>query len=316
VTIEIACATFNGARYLPEFLASLRGQSHSDWRLWVHDDGSTDETTELLRAAATDDPRIRVDDLPAARAGAARAFATALEGIPGDAAYIAFADQDDVWLTDKLTRCLQALRAAEGAYGAHTPLLVHTDLKVVDDQLSPLHGSFWQYAGFDPEPVTTRRLVTSNVATGATVLFNRALRERATPIPPDAAMHDWWCALTAAAFGHVVALRTPTVLYRQHEANAIGARDRTGTLTRLPALLVRSLRTGDEFRRDLAQAARQAAAFLDRFEPVLPETDRAFLRAYAAIPSRGLVGRKLDVLRLRRLPEQSVWTTLAAVIRA
>ena len=316
MTIEIACATFNGARYLPEFLSSLRRQSHTDWRLWVHDDGSSDGTVQAVREAADADPRIRIGGTPAARQGAAGAFATALQQIPADAQTVAFADQDDVWLPDKLERTVAALRAAERTHGAATPILVHTDLRVVDESLRPIHESFWAYAGFDPEPVSTRRLAASNVATGATVLFNRALRERAAPIPPAAAMHDWWCALSAAALGRVVAVRAPTVLYRQHGANAIGARDRTMSLTRLPSLLIRSMRNRDEFRRDLASASRQAAAFLERFEDSLPPDDRAFLRAYAALPNRGAIARKLDILRLRRLPEQSVWGAIAAVLRA
>ncbi len=60
MTVSILLATYNGADYLPEQLNSLLAQTHTDWRLLVRDDGSTDSTTEILQAYAENDARIEV----------------------------------------------------------------------------------------------------------------------------------------------------------------------------------------------------------------------------------------------------------------
>ena len=102
--------------------------------------------------------------------------------------------------------------------------MLHTDLAVVDRQLQPLAASFW--AMQDQDPVAARHLrrnLVGNCAAGCTILINRALRDRAVPIPPAAIMHDWWLMLVASAFGHVIQLPLPMVLYRQHGRNALGA---------------------------------------------------------------------------------------------
>jgi glycosyltransferase involved in cell wall biosynthesis len=322
-TVHLICPVHNGARFLGELLRSLAAQTHTDWRLWVLDDASRDDSAALVRACAAADPRVvllaptpePLAGVPAPR-GAAAAFAWLWDALPAEADYVMFADQDDVWLPDKIALALTAMRSAE-AEGAG-PVLVHTDAVVVDAALRQIAPSFWRYAQLTPDPATLQRFVVHNVVTGNTVLLNRALRERVGRIPAAAAMHDWWVACVAAAFGRVVAVPTPTLWYRQHDANTIGAREAA-----LPAtpwarlrLAVRAMTRTATVRTDIALAARQAEALLAHYGDALPLGDRRFLSAYGVLPSRGVFVRKWLLLRWHLRPERGLLRNLGLLLRA
>ena len=110
------------------------------------------------------------------------------------------ADQDDVWLPEKIAVLLGRMRRLEAELGQRTPILVHSDLVVVDSSLRKLHPSFWACRRLDPvRGATLRRLAVENVVAGCSAMINRALAEECLPIPQQAIMHDWWMALVAAA---------------------------------------------------------------------------------------------------------------------
>ena len=329
-TVHLICPVHNGAPFLGEFLHSLAAQTHTDWRLWVLDDASRDDSAALVRAGAAADPRVvlleptvaphdgatsAATNAPTPR-GAAAAFAWLWDALPPDADYVMFADQDDVWLPDKITQALAAMQAAEATRAG--PVLVHTDAVVVDATLRQIAPSFWRYAQLTPAPATLQRFVVLNVVTGNTVLLNRALRDRVGRIPAAAAMHDWWVACVAAAFGRVVAVPTPSVWYRQHGANTIGARDAalpTTPWARL-RLAARAIARTTTVRTDIATAARQAEALLAHYGHALPLRDQRFLRAYGLLPSRGLLVRKWLLLRWHLRPERGLLRNLGLLLRA
>ena len=317
MTVHIICAVFNGARFLPEFLQSLDAQTHADWRLWVRDDGSADTTPHIIRDAASRDPRVCLVHTGGPQLGAAGAFGWLLDQLPADAEYVMCADQDDVWLPLKIEATLAAMRDAEreGRTPARGAVLVHTDLSVVDDALRLVHPSFWTFAGIEPEPVSLRRFAVRNVVTGATVMINRPLRELIGSPPPEAIFHDWWFSLVAAALGRVVSIRRATVLYRQHTANTVGARDSRIRLRELPRAIVAGLNTASNFRQGVEKTAAQASAFLDRYGHRMTADDRRFLREYSDIPRHSFLRRKFALLRLRALPEHGLLRTLGILVR-
>jgi len=313
-SVDIVCPTFNGAKFLPELLDSVRRQTHPEFRLWIRDDGSSDETVEMIEAAvATDHRLVRVAG--GERLGVAGSFARLVAQLPPDSAYIMCADQDDVWFDDKIERTLAAMLAAESAARPAHPILVHSDLVVVDSELKVLDPSYWAYARLEPEPVSLRRLVVRNVVTGATMMINRRLRELIGAMPADAIHHDWWFACVAAAFGTIVALPEATMFYRQHGSNSVGARDRRIGVRRLPHVVVAGLTSGSAFKREIRQSSAQGRAFLERYGAALAPNDRDFLAAYSLIPDQRFLPRKLAVARLRALPEFGVWRNLGAVLR-
>jgi len=314
-TVDIACAVLDGARFLPDLVKSLQSQTHTTWRLWVRDDGSTDGSSAVIRSAAARDSRIHLLHTGGPPAGAARAFGWLLERLPAASSYVMFADQDDVWLPPKIEHTLAAMRAAEADAPPGTPVLVHTDLIVVDEALGIVDPSFWDFAGISPDPVALRRFVVQPITTGATAMLNRALRTLVGSVPAEAILHDWWCALVAAAFGRVVAVNEATVLYRQHGGNAVGARDPRIAINELPTAIVRAFAKTAEVRRGIAQTAAQARAFLERYGDRLTVEDRAFLDAYSRIPEQRFLRRKMNLLRYRALPEHGTLRRLGIVLR-
>src|SRR6476619_5383592 len=139
-TVDVLLATFNGARFLPEQLESLERQTHSDWRLIVRDDGSTDRSVAIVNAfAERHRERVQVLFDNRGRLGSCGNFAALLEA--SDAPYFMFCDQDDWWLPHKIADLLSTLRAVAARRGAETPLLVHSDLILVDNELRVLHRS-------------------------------------------------------------------------------------------------------------------------------------------------------------------------------
>ncbi len=229
--ITILLATYNGAAYLPEFLASLQRQKHTNWRLLVRDDSSSDDTRAILGHFAQQESRMDLVDDRQGRLGTLGNFQALMERALAQGAHVVcFADQDDVWLPEKLAAQLAKLEQAQDQAPDGTPVLVHSDMSVVDRHLKPIHRSFMAYQGIRHQAAPLVALLAQNFVTGCTMMFNRALLQLACPLPPGAIIHDWWLALCAAAWGRVVYLDQPTLLYRQHGGNQVGAKS-------LPALL-------------------------------------------------------------------------------
>ena len=318
-TIHIVLSVFNGERYIRDQIRSVQDQSHEDWLLWIRDDGSTDGTGARIEELAHGDERIRLLPRDGRQRGVAGGFSWLLESLPEDAEYVACCDADDVWLPEKLERSMEGLQRAEAESATAGPeaVLLHTDLSVTDARLNLLSPSFWRHVGMKPEPVTLRRLLVENVATGPTLLFNRPLLERVLPIPPEVPHHDWWIALVAGLFGRVVALPEATVLYRRHDGNHTGGfgGGSGGAAGRFRRVVGALGRTADR-RKWLAAGAHQARLLLERFGEELDPEDRELLAAYAEIPRLGVISRKLRVLRLRALPAHGLARNLALLLRA
>lgn len=285
--VVVLLSSFNGARFISEQIESIRRQSFGAWTLLIRDDGSTDETIAVLEGLARQDPRIRLTHDGGGNLGAAASFGVLLElAAENGAGYVAFADQDDVWHPDKLERQLAVLQRREGETGPQTPLLVHSDLTVVAEDLRVIHPSFLEYQHL--RHVTERPLASAlvqNFVTGCTAVFNRALVLSAVPLP-RVVMHDWWMALCAASMGEILYLPAATVLYRQHDTNAIGSRGWArvcGEALRRPQAWWRE--SGARF-----AAAVQQACELGRRLPAGPEALRDFSQAF-----------ERDVGALRRL---------------
>lgn len=220
--VDILLATCNGERFIQEQVSSILNQSYPHLSLIICDDQSTDQTPIILAELAKNHPE-RIKIISAGRKlGVNQCFSFLLEHIEND--YLMFADQDDVWLKHKVENAMESIQILEKQYGCDIPLLVHSNLKVVDAKLEVLSDSFWSYSNLFPKNGSSlNRLIVQNAVTGCSLLMNRALVNKAMPIPEEAIQHDWWIALVAAAFGYIKEIEEPSILYRQHTANAVGA---------------------------------------------------------------------------------------------
>lgn len=279
---DILLATYNGERFLRQQLDSLLAQTEQDFRISVLDDASTDGTPAVLADYSARFPgKMEVRSVRQHTGDPARNFFALLAGSTGD--YVMLCDQDDVWKPDKIRASLQIMHEQEEKT-PDRPVLVHTDLEVVGEDLHRISPSFFAYQRLEPSFSSLPRLVVQNNVTGCTILMNHCLRERVR-VPASIFMHDWWLALTASAFGTVVCLREPTVLYRQHQGNVVGA-SRTHSLS----AAADRIRSGSA-RSSLERTYALARCFQQTYAESLSAVQTEFLDRYAACGEAGLWGR-------------------------
>jgi len=273
-SVAILLATFNGERYISEFLDSLCSQSYKDFCIYVRDDGSTDFTLSILNAYMS---RLTIEVLPSdGRLGPAKGFLQIMAMANAEHGCYLFADQDDYWYQDKVERAADGLLAYK-----QEVLLYCSRLEYVDQDLRHL-----KYSPI-PSNLSIENAVVENIAVGCTVGITQRMRyEVLAGNPYDFIMHDWWLYLYANAFGRVVFDVKPSIKYRQHGSNTIGAA--TGVL--------------DDFRRRWTRFARrdggvhllsrQSNAFLCCHGEALTERNRRLLTMLAD-------GKKRFTTRLR-----------------
>ena len=156
-------------------------------------------------------------------------FLSLLERV--EAPYYMFCDQDDVWIDRKIEMEVETMKCLETS-NVGVPIVVNTDLRVVDECLRVIHPSFWKYRGIYPDFVKEfKDFAATNVATGCTMLFNSQAKEAMRKPCKHTVMHDAWVTMSVMVSGGILHnMKTPTVLYRQHGDNTIGAFD-AGRLT-------------------------------------------------------------------------------------
>ena len=225
--IAVLMATYNGGQYIRQQLDSLFSQTRQNFRLVIHDDGSTDDTIQVLNEYKGKYPD-RVEILPGQPTGGAKTnFIYLLKEVEAD--YYLLCDQDDVWLQDKIEKSMDALLEMEQANNqkSDTPTIVFTDMYVVSHDLTKIDDSFIGYIGRDINNVCYTQILIDNPAAGTTMCFNRTLRNIA--VSSDAIcwenvpMHDSWLLEIGALYGMVKGLNIPLVYYRQTGSNIMGA---------------------------------------------------------------------------------------------
>ena len=222
--IAILMATYNGEKYLNEQIDSILAQTYQGWHLYIHDDGSTDHTVEMIKEYASQYPRqITLLDYPS-QGGACLNFMSMLERV--DVPYYMFCDQDDVWLPEKIETEYFKIKEIEKKE-PETPIIVNTDLTVVDENLKCTSPSFWKLSGINTHFLKKYvDYAANNAVTGCAMLFNKAVKQVIKHPYKEALMHDSWITLSvAAANGIVYYIPQQLVLYRQHGRNTLGVRD-------------------------------------------------------------------------------------------
>lgn len=299
--VTIVLAAFNGEDFIRLQIESIQQQSYDNWKLLVRDDASSDRTAEIVKEMAREDARIRLLSDEAGWLGTTHNFGALAEAACNQGArYVLFADQDDVWHRHKIARQMALMLRAEADCKPNTPLLMHSDLAVVDSDLRLIHPSFMGFEGLahrSQQPLKT--LLVQNFVTGCTVLVNRALLKLALPIPAEAVMHDWWLALCAATAGEIGYLPQATVRYRQHGNNCVGARTGRWHLARLLTSLPNSM---GHHTANLTGGVTQAQVLLRRLE-VLPhfQTEQAQLVRQFCQKFTGDQGKLQRVSRVLKL---------------
>lgn len=282
--VSIAMAAYNGERFIEQQLRSILSQTISEVEIVVSDDLSTDKTREIVKKLQPLGTIKLVENT--SRLGVIKNFENALSHCTGR--YVGFADQDDVWLPQKVEKSLALMYQLEAEHGTEMPLLVFTDARVVDEQLQTMSESYLGLKKLNPSHVKLTHLLVENVPTGCTMLMNRALVEKVQFIPKEVTMHDVFVSLTAACFGKMGYLNEPTLLYRQHNLNVLGLGTKSNWAVLMTTL---SVMFGKSSRTFLSKEIAQAQAFYGLFGPLLTAKETALLEGFVHFREKGKLGR-------------------------
>ena len=290
-TINVLMTTYNGEKYLKEQIDSIFAQDCitkglADVQLIIRDDGSEDETTNMIH----DLIRFYNDKITLIKGeniGVIKGFFTLLKECPR-ADYYAFADQDDVWMKDKLSRAIESI----DSFSNKMPYLYSSSVTLVDENLEPIKSEIDRSnvrASFENAMV-------ENVVYGCTAVFNDLLRDIVIKeFPNYTYMHDWWIYLTATAFGRHYYDETSSIYYRQHEGNAVG-----NDTTRVSEMKTRTA----NYNKSKNKISMQLSEFVRIYEERFPANDKIekakkLLAAKNSMLKRIGLKKKLGIYRQR-----------------
>jgi glycosyltransferase involved in cell wall biosynthesis len=286
--VNVLLATYNGIEYLGVQLRSIESQSLSADRITIRDDGSTDGTQLLLQQWARDRSNVKL--YQGSRLGTTQNFFSLLRDCEEDCEFFAFCDQDDVWFPQKIDWAIQRLTKDI----SQQPTMYCSRVEYVDEDL--------QHLGYSriPRRLDLANALVENIATGCTIVLNRAAKDLiCRNFPKRAMLHDWWCYLVVSALGKVIYDERPTVKYRQHAKNQVGA-----NITLLQSLKGGLQRLFQQKLKDQSPS-NQANEFLSCFGEQLSARNREivsrFLSVRRGLLSRALYATDMDVRRQSRL---------------
>ena len=208
--VSVCIATYNGEKYIKEEIDSILPQLTQEDEIIISDDGSTDSTLDILTAYHDDrikiyshtekiaNPKFRFDYTT-------HNFENAISKAQGD--YIFLADQDDVWLPEKVKAMTKALQDND---------IVISDCMVVDKDLNVKRNS--RYTKHKPSYKVARNLISSNNQ-GCCIAFRREILDKVLPFPKYGVAQDFWIAVFGGLFYKVKFLSDPLILFRRHNDN-------------------------------------------------------------------------------------------------
>ena len=207
--ISVALAAYKGESFIGEQLSSILTQLTDTDEVVVSDDFPQGKTREIVLGMAESDERIKYIEGPAK--GLIMNFENAIKSCTGD--YIFLADQDDVWLPDKVEKVV-----AEFEKGAelvlHNAMVTDKELKITDTSFFKSHGTKTGYFSN----------ILKNSYMGCCMAFRKELKEKILPFPENLPMHDQWIGLLAEKTGKVSLVEKPLILYRRHGENMTGGK--------------------------------------------------------------------------------------------
>jgi len=210
--IDILMATYNGASYIIPQIQSLQNQTFANWKLYIHDDGSTDETMKIIQSIATTDSRICIikDGIRFHESGLNFMHLLKFSKAP----FCIFCDQDDIWLENKLELMLRFIEAKDNTI----PQAVYSNSYVYIPETSDISG----YATLCfPQKLKDVLFLNCGIQ-GCALMFNAALRDICKNAPDIVAMHDHVLTVCAATLGELSYLNKRLMLYRRHQSTVTG----------------------------------------------------------------------------------------------
>lgn len=204
--IDILLATYNGAEYLRNQLLSIQAQTFTNWKLIIHDDGSNDGSKDILKEFAAKDNRIIFIDDNITKLGPSGNFMHLLQF--SEAPFICFADQDDIWLENKLKVCYDIISNKDNS----KPQIINSNCILWD-------GNNMMGIRIIKKNSIKDILFSNGGIQGCASMFNRKVLDLMMRPIEYVAMHDHLMALIGVSNNCIEYVDTPLLLYRRHSSN-------------------------------------------------------------------------------------------------
>jgi len=218
--VQIVLPTYNGEKYLAFLMDSLAAQTYKDFTLITYDDGSSDRSVQIVDSYKNSIQIVRIDNESNQNRGVIESFVHLLSNC--DSENVMLCDQDDIWDCNKVAFSMEKLNKMRGDYG-DIPLLVFTDLEMIDEKGNKICDSFLRFHSLNPNNLNDPYyLCFKNVAPGCSYIFNKKLIKESFPVGDKAVMHDWWMVIAAGLKGKISFLDEKLIKYRVHSSNTMG----------------------------------------------------------------------------------------------
>ena len=211
-TIAILMATYNGEKFIKEQIQSILDQRNVDVHFYISDDGSSDSTLDIINDYFKHYPEQFKKLFYVNFKSPPRNFLSIFPKVFQKYDYYAFADQDDVWLNDKLETAINKLNEGYALYCGRTE---NVNKKLQTYGYSPLFIF----------PPSFKNAIVQSIAGSNTMVFNQEIFNLIkSSFNYEVPMHDWWTYLVTTFAGHEVYYDSiPKVFYRQHSHNFNGS---------------------------------------------------------------------------------------------
>lgn len=218
---DVVVCTFNGACYISQQIESILGQSLLPQKIIISDDGSSDDTIEIIECIFRNKHFKNYSIYKNDRLGVVDNFLFAI--MESTSEFIFLSDQDDFWEKDKVDLFRDAFESCDKT----TPLLVFSDATLIDKNNKVISNSFFSYQGLSPACFDDDSIIYKNCVQGASCAFNREMKKLlyfslGVINKKNLYMHDWWIAILAKYYGNSIFINKPLINYRQHSKNQIG----------------------------------------------------------------------------------------------
>ncbi|WP_066055810.1 glycosyltransferase family 2 protein [Robertmurraya korlensis] len=212
--ISVCLASYNGEQFIVRQLDSVVKQLKKDDQIVVVDDGSNDNTVQLLKETYGNRIELYINEK---NLGPIKSFEKAISLAKGDIIFLC--DQDDIWEDNKVQKVLECVREEDAS------LVIH-DAYVVDSGLKEINPSWNEYNNNHSKGIVAN--IIKNSATGACMAFTRELVPSILPFPKSIEMHDQWIALVCMKRQKkLVYLKDRLIKYVRHGSNVTGMKKRT-----------------------------------------------------------------------------------------
>lgn len=277
--VDILLATYNGEQFIRAQISSLIGQQYLNWRLLVHDDGSSDHTLDIVRYFSNLDERIVLIEDGVVCGGAARNFLHLLSY--SDAEYIMFCDQDDIWFDNKIV----LMKNVMDRNNSEKPVLVLCQAYVWYPESKGIVGKT-----ISSTPHNVTQFIFSNAGViGCSGLFNKEAKRLLMLWDGECSMHDYLIQLICVTLGKVDYMDETLMLYRQHNKSVTP--NFQVDLYNVKKMKNRSVPVvRKEVYNDIIH-------FVSLYEKYIPDSEKIVINTYLQMPSYSILRKILTVIR-------------------